>query len=555
MWIKNDFDAVVWERTEGIKFYILHDDNSHLSEVRFEEDDELRYEPYTVGKHHVTVKGYFADGKYISSSIQTRDVPLAFVCHSSMTSKYHFDAIRLPMTTLTPEGMEKRDDQYVAYYNAEKGWTKNAAEATDFHQEPYLSQFLEDYKNAGFNVLFPVNHTVIYPWEHWEEHELKRMMDTAWYKYGIKTAVWDDLIFSMPRNEEPPYEEVRQKIRDSYFREDSYMYEYVHHPGFFGFLLADEPLAKGCKGYNGLDMVTTTAFTQKACQELMDEEGIKCEFIGSLLNYPYMFRGVEATRKAYWEYYLNLSGSDHLYLVAFSPTICDNPKFSALFLDQFETTFEMARRIADERSIPLWFCCTAFSQSNETGQTPLNDRCVYQNAYYALMYGVETIAYFNACHFSCGGFIDRAMFGFDGKPSEIYGWVKTANDNIKKLRRALEGYHYHSSNVELEEAYQLVKVLWTNGHGDYAHFYMNMHDTYSDAPALAFSHKGEKYLYCTKDGGLEEGIAESEKEFMLKSGELLIVFNRLDKVVQFYEGNPDGPDDPGAEEFYKKLIV
>ena len=451
MWIKQEGFSIYWEKIEQVKYYILHDNNSNISEIRYEADDNLQYEPYTVGKHTITVTAYLLDGTAITNTIKARDVALSFVCHSSMTSRYTFEEQRLPFTGLTPEGMEKDGDLYVAYYNEQNGWTKNKDEATDFHQEPYLSDFLENYKKAGFNVLFPVNHTVIYPGQKWDGHGLKKMMDIAWYKFGIKTAVWDDFIFNMPRREEPPYEVVRQKIRDSYFQKDSYMYEYVRHPGFYGFLLADEPLAKGCKGYNGLDMVTTTAYTQKVCQELMDEEGIECGFIGSLLNYPYMFRGVKWT-KYYWENYLNISGSDHLYVVAFSPTICDNPKFSALFLDQFETTYELARSIADERKIPLYFCCTAFSQSNETGQTPLNDRCVYQNAYYALMYEVETIAYFNACHFPCGGFIDRAMFGFDGKPGEVYDWVKTANDNIKKMRCALDGYHYVSSNVELEDA-------------------------------------------------------------------------------------------------------
>ena len=530
---QNEDMVVSWSKVPTAEYYVLRDENSNIPEIRYEKGDELEYVPFTVGKHPIVIEIYTKTDMY-SVAFEAREIPMCFGYHGTMFNTYGCAKGYLPKLGLTEEGLiERSPNYYTVYYNAEKGFVKNSKEATDFSGEPYLSQFLSDCKQIGLNVVMASSYTIYrYP-ENWETSGLKKLMDTAWYKFGMKTIVWDEPVFDLPRNETLTLDEMRERMNEWYADEKRGLSHYIKHPGYYGMEMTDEPFTTREKGnWRKHNQVVTAGYCYKALKELFEREGIESKFTCALNKYPYVFRGV----KGYMEYledWVISSGADFIGFDVYLPAISnDSTAPHVVTLQHFETTWKCVRDVADKYNLSIDAATTAFDFSQSGTHAKLTPRDILQNAYFAYMYGSNSILYFAACPFSTGE-ITNTIFGYDGKPTWVAPWVKTANENITRLRYYLKDYKYLSSNVKDEESYQFVKVLWGDGNNNYAHFYMNMNTSADDSPALAFAQKGEEYIYLKADGSMEKNIADAETAFWLVSGEMFIVFNTTEKFIQY----------------------
>ena len=526
--------SVKWSAVQGAEYYVLHDDNSNITEVKFFAGDVLNYKPFTVGEHDLTLDVYKkGKKKAVNFSLGKQTVPMCFAYHSSMFNRYTCREGDLNGLGLTCGGLEKNDyGRYIVYYNVEKGFVKSESEATDFSEERYLEEYFNYYKKCGMNVLMPSSFTVFqYPME-WETSGLKKFMDIAWYKYGLKTIVWDNDIFELPRRESLTFGQVKERLAAWYYDESRGIKHYTRHPGFYGVELTDEPFSTREKNGKHLNEVVVAGYCYRALKEIFKENGVNSAFTCALNKYPYVFRG-EKGYKEYLKDWLTASGADFIGFDVYLPSVSNDPAAPhVVTLQHFETTWKCIREAADEYGLRIDAAVTAFDFSLSGTHNALNFKDVLQNAYYALCYGTDSFCWFCASRFSVGE-ITHTIFGYDGKPTETFGWVRQVNENLVKLRYYLYGYKYESSNVVNGESYQFVKTLWKGEKGGFAHFYINMNTSADNSPCLAFSFSGEKYVYCNARGGIEEGVADKETAFWLISGELLIVFNNQREVIQY----------------------
>lgn len=531
---QNEDLLITWSAVDSAKYYVLRDSNSNVEEIRYEANDALEYMPTVVGKHTITIEVH-TETEVVSFAFEGREIPMCFGYHGTMFNAYSCDQAFLQKIGFTADGLQKNAaNRYVLYYNAEKGYVKTPEEATDFSSEPYLSDFLENCKNAGLNVVMASSFTIYrYP-QKWENSGLKKLMDTAWYKFGLKTIVWDEPIFDLPRNETLTLDEMRQRMNEWFDdKENRGISHYTRHPGYYGMEMTDEPFTTREKNtWRTQNQVVTAGYCYRAIKEIFEREGIKSEFTCALNKYPYVFRG----EKGYVEYledWVTSSGADFISFDVYLPSISNySGAPHVVTLQHFETTWKCIRDVADKYGIRIDAATTAFDFSDDGNHAVLTPRDVLQNAYFAYMYGSASILYFAACPFATGG-ITNTIFERNGKPSWVYPWVKKANENITKLRYWLKDYKYLSSNIKDTESYQFVKVLWSNGNGKYAHFYMNMNTSADTSPALAFAQKGEEYIYLKADGSVEKATAESELAFWLISGEMLITINEIEEFIQY----------------------
>ena len=529
IWQDSD-NTIRWEKIDGAKRYTLYDGNCNKKAREYLPDDDLSYLPTVVGKHEIKVCCEKSDGTSEQGTIQSREINMSFAYHSAMRSSYCFEEEQLGFTGLNKDELEFDGARYKAYYNVEKGWTARKSEQTDFSKEPYLTKFLSDYKDAGLNVLNPSSFGVILSEDEWEGSGLKLLMDTAWYKFGLKTMVWDDTIFTIPRKYQWTEEQVYEFIESKSHDKTKALYNYMRHPGFYGINVLDEPFSAKEKDADVLNMIETTGYCVKALKRLTAAIGVDCKFACALLKYPYIFKGEDGYRD-YLEDWVKYSGADFISFDVYMPATNANPKCGSIVtLEMFETTYALVRETADKYGLRIESAVTAFDNSNGVGLTKVNETDICQNVYYAFSFGSSAMLYFVACPFIDDGAITRTIFGYDGKPTEIYGWVKSLNSRLIKLRALTENYRYTSSNVIIGESLQFIKVLWEDKKGGYAHFYLNMNTSADKSPVLVFVYDKERYVYVKRDGTIEDRVSDGETALWPMSGELVIVFNDKEKI-------------------------
>lgn len=537
IWQEAD-NTVKWENIEGAKSYTLFDNNSNVNKIVYKTDDKLSYKPTVVGKHKIKIVCEKSNGELIEGEIDCREVNMSFAYHSAMRSDYCFEENQLGFTGLNVDDLEYDGRRYEAFYNAEKGWSAIEEDKTDFSKEPYLSEFLLKYKEAGLNVLNPSSFGVIYSEDDWETSKLKLLMDTAWYKFGIKTMVWDDTIFTIPRLYEWTEEQVFEFIVSKSYDNKKALYNYMRHPGFYGINVLDEPLSSKEKDANVINMIERTGYCVKAVSKIAQSIGVECKFACALLKYPYIFKGEDGYRE-YLEDWVKYSDADFISFDVYMPSTNCNPECGSIVtLEMFETTYALIREVADKYSLRIDAAVTAFDNSNGTGFTQVNEIDVAQNVYYAFMYGASSMLYFVACPFVDDGAIIRTIFGYDGKPTEIYDWVKAVNERLTILRSKTENYKFKNTNVIVGESIQFVKALWSDDNGKFAHFYMNMNTSADRSPVLVFVYDNERYIYVKRDGTIEEKVSQGETALWPTSGELVIVFNENEKIWDRCEMTP-----------------
>ena len=377
-------NKIAWEKIAGADFYNLFDDNSNIPVVKFDKNDKLEYYPTVVGQHNIKIQAVLEDGQVIENTYKAREVKMTFAYHASMRGSYAFFEHQLGFTGLDKDTLIRDGARYAAYYNAKTGWSKNAKDQTDFSQEPYLSNFLSLYKNAGLNVLNPSSFAVIHSdCDNWLDSGLKRMMDTAWEKFGIKTIVWDEAIFNIPRWYEWTFEQVLEYIDNLYKNENKVMYNYMHHPGFYGINLVDEPLSAKEKGAKHINEIERAGYCCKAISQIAKREKIDCKFACALLKYPYIFKG-EVGYLDYLNDWAIYSDADFINFDCYLPSTNSDPNLGSIVtLSTFETTYKCIRQIATKYNMKIDSAITAFDNSNGTGNKRINLHDIRQNVYYA----------------------------------------------------------------------------------------------------------------------------------------------------------------------------
>ena len=537
IWQEAD-STIRWESIDNAKKYVLFDNNSNIEKVEYNADDCLIYKPTVVGKHKLKIICKKNDGGVLESEFVCREVNMSFAYHSAMRNNYRFEEHQLGFTGLNKEELNFDEGRFMAYYNAEQGWSTKQEDGTDFSKEPYLSEFLLKYKEAGLNVLNPSSFGVVYSEDDWETSGLKLLMDTAWYKFGLKTMVWDDTIFTIPRLYEWSEEQVFEFIDSKSYDSKKALYNYMRHPGFYGINILDEPLSAKAKGDKVINMIERTGYCLKAVSKIAKRIGVECKFACALLKYPYIFKG-ESGYREYLEDWVKYSGADFISFDVYMPSTNCNPACGSIVtLEMFETTYSLVREVADKYNLTIDAAVTAFDNSNGTGFTQVNELDIAQNVYYAFMFGASSILYFVACPFIDDGAIIRTIFGYDGKPTEIYDWVKRVNERLTVLRAKVENYKFKSSNIVPNESMQFVKALWSDDNGKFAHFYMNMNTSADRSPVLIFVYNNERYIYVKRDGTIEDKVSIGETALWPTSGELVIVFNENEKIWDRCEMTP-----------------
>ena len=529
--IWQDGAFVKWQKVPNVKEYVLIDNNSNVKETCYKSSDKLQYKPTVVGKHIITIIARLKDGTTLKEKFQAMEVRMISSYHTWPSCKFVFDDNEIKFTKLDKDLLEKERGRNVAYYNLEKGWVCTKEEQTDFNDDKIISEFLKNYKDAGFNVLNPFTYALIKSDEQWEGSVLKHVMDKAWYEYGIKTLVLDQTFFEIPTNYEWTREEVEQKIEDLFNIEGGAIKGYIHHPGFYGINVLDEPYCSKANGATCKNQIEVAGYCVDVLSKITKREKVKSEFGCALLRYPYMYRG-EKGYKEYLEYWVEYSKAKSINFDVYLPRTSNNDmRHCIVTLEDFEMTWKCVRDIATKYRMKINAACTAFDFSNDINSPyKINKQDVLQNAYYAFAYGAESIMYFVAFPFDSGA-IARTIFGYDTKPTEIYKWVKIANENLVYLQAKLNGYRYLNSNVKSNESYKDVKINWKKDDTHFAHFYINATSSDDKVPNLAFVYEGEEYVYLTRTGKVINKVATEETALWIMPGEMAVVFNARKTVL------------------------
>ena len=522
---QDEKDYVKWNKISDAVEYILYDDNSNIAMIKFAANEKREYKPTVVGKHNLKLVAVLKDGKQIKANFKTKEVKMICSYHTWPRSDFRFSEKQIGFTGLDTSLLEKEGDRYIAYYNIDKGWTHKKEEQTDFNQDAYISEFFKNYKAAGMNVLNPFVTAIIRSDVQWETSYLKKVMDKAWYEYGLKMCVLDQSFFEIPTQHEWSREQVKEEIERLLNIEGGAIKGYMHHPGFYGINILDEPMCSKAKDATCINHIQTAGYCCSVLAEIAKRENIECNFSCSLLRYPYMFRGVKGY-KEYLEYWVEYSQADFINFDVYLPSVLDNEiRGCEVTSEDFQMTWKCVREVASKHKLKIDAATTAFDFTNGFTYRKVNKRDVLQNVYYALAHESNSLMYFVAFPFVDDGSIIRTIFGFDTKPTEIYGWVKTANENSLVFRSSLQGYKYQKSNAIDNEALQTIKILWKKNNNEYAHLYMNMNSSIDNIPSLVFVYDGEEYLYFKQNGKYERKVSKGESAVWIMPGELLIVFN------------------------------
>lgn len=529
IWQNHSF--VKWQKVSGAKEYVLRDDNSNVKEIVYKQGAKLCYRPYVVGKHTITVIAKLNDGKVLRGKFKAREIRMVSSYHTWPSNKFLFHDVEIGFTNLDRDTLKRERSKYVAYYNVDNGWTGVEEEKSDVNADVIISEFLKNYKEAGFNVLNPFTYAIIRSEQQWEGSVLKKVMDKAWYEYGIKTLVLDQTFFELPTKYEWSREQVKQKIEELFGIDGGAIKGYIHHPGFYGINVLDEPFCSKAAGATTTNQIEMAGYCVDVLKGLLDREKVKGRFCCALLRYPYMYRG-EKGYKEYLEYWVKYSKSDFINFDVYLPRTTNNDARACIVtLEDFEMTWKCVRDVASKYRLRIDAACTAFDSSNGFSPYKLNKQDVLQNAYYAFAYGAESLMYFVAFPFTDSGCMTRTIFGYDTKPTEIYKWVKKANENIIYLQDRLAEYSFLNSNIKSNESYKDVKICWRKDNKHYAHFYVNMGSTDDKVPTLVFVYAGEEYIYLTRTGKIVNKVAEAETALWVMSGEMVVVFNSMNTVL------------------------
>lgn len=413
---------VTWLAVDGAICYEIYDDNDYRENVIIDAQEgceSYTYRTEVVGKHFVTVKAFGVAGLIAEGGIQANENYLYFCYQCISEGKYHFRKENLPLG-LDETKVAKCGPMYEVYYNREKGWVTDKAQATDYTSEEELDELLLNLKAMGINVLYPESVRFEDDREVFENSKLKQVMDKAW-KYGLKLIVDDLLLVELSTDENLTEEEIF-KIVQAHYDVSGGAREYLFHKAFYGVMIRDEPV---------MSRLPVECAEYRAISRIFEKNGINGFIHTDLLPFEVPIFEKEENYKKYLETWIKETRSDF-----FSYDLYSSYVYKGRSAYCYSTTLRLVGEfLKKDTRLKAHQTLTAFGYN-----LPLTEADVCLSVGSALALNLVGTSYF--CTFPCHDAIEfyDTIFDLNGNKTPTYAYVKKAIENYAEVKPLLEGY-------------------------------------------------------------------------------------------------------------------
>ncbi|MBQ7373081.1 MAG: hypothetical protein IJW64_00760 [Clostridia bacterium] len=437
--------SVTWNAIENADYYYVTDDNDYRNGVY---TTETSYKPEVVGKHNVTVTAFSYNEEYQTSKqsaeFATIEVKPVFTYKAMTDGLYKFTSSQLSTLGLSSDGCYEDSGEYFMYYNKTTGWSPNQANATDWTSPVEFPAHAQRLKAMGNNVLLIAEDTAasFKTDSVWSTSRTKYVMDTAW-SMGLKVIVCDEAFYTLSRTVSS------QSAAASTIASRGFFADYVSHPAFFGFSLADEPSKDEVDsvGY----MITAL---KDACANLgySKANGNEPFFLACLFQKNTGFSTIW-NYESYLNNWFNYTGLDYVYVDLYT-----DHAMGETLADRYQTTYETLYGSEGTDGVVTGTAGRKFHQvitahtqdKNTTGS--LSEQDLYMSMLYAAAHNVAGYSWF--CYFPIVGELAGSMVGFDGNGYgngigngattgySYYNAAKTAGYQFELIQGVLNGYSF-----------------------------------------------------------------------------------------------------------------
>ncbi|MBR2506488.1 MAG: hypothetical protein IKB70_06155 [Bacilli bacterium] len=463
------------------------------------------YVPFEAGIHNITVTVY-----PLNDEFQPASASITIECATSMMTApfsegvFTFSESEVAALGFNAAQLTKTNGGNYELYYSKDGWTSVRSEKMSYTNTSVSSR-LQALRSAGVNVLVLSNGPFAEPVGfYWETSPLKKIMDEAWFGYGIKCVVYDATIVGVDGSQEYINSVVAERLSNVNVK------SYFSHPGFMGLMVDDEPT------YSKLDVV---GYKYNAIQnEAKAQLGVDKVFVSSILKF--WGSDVLFDYNSYADYiqkWFDLTDADYVVVDNYSPYILE-----VCTQDTLIKTFNTVNAIAKKEGAKVYSYTTAFDFSGIDGVNgvvgkDLTASAFYQNAYLTIAYGND-LSYFTGTPSSAENTISNTFFDFDGNVTTTKNLVANANQIYAEICRLLKGYTYSSDSISTKD---LVSTTWTNGNST-AKFYVNT-SVNSATRSITIS-SGTNYLLLGIDGSITNCVGQGSR-VSLSVGQAVLIFN------------------------------
>ena len=497
-------NTITWDAVDNAAYYAVTDDNSNVGKTIITPDQTLAYTPFSAGTHNVTVTVYPANNEFAPTSrTVTQECTASVLIAPFSEGKYAFDT-----TELTKMGygdtsvLDAAENGKYYLYRYNGGWDNNSTAKRGYTNMSYTAQ-LTALKNAGINVLMLANGPYAFGTGfYWETSDLKRLMDEAWYDFGIKCLVYDTQLTNLEGSSADITSAVNSRMSKSEVQ------AYFTHPGFFGILVQDEPT------WSKLDYVVNKYNDIRTKAATFGKTNVCVFSILKMYGSDALFEG--NSYADYIQKWFDYTNADYVAVDDYSPYI-NGTVFTA---STFKNTYTNIRAKAGSNKNVYGFA-TAFDYSGipgvNDGGASLTAKAFYQNAYLVMAYRGE-LGYFTGYPSSAETTLAHTFFDFDGNATTTATWVGTANADYTEIRRILNGYHYDGDYV----GSNYIVTSWADDANDNikASFYVNT-STSANATVNFNVSSGKTYYKFNNDGTYTSGTTSTS--ITVGVGEMFII--------------------------------
>lgn len=453
--------SVTWQEVENADYYYVTDDNDYRNGVYVTENS---YKPEVVGKHNVTVTAYSYNEEYKTSAqsaeFATIEVKPVFTYKAMTNGLYKFSEAQMKTLGLgnglntkndgSSYYYDKTDKLFFAYYNKEKGWSKDQSNATDWTSPKEFPAHAKKLKAMGNNVLLLAEDTTASLKEDsvWETSRTKYVMDTAW-SMGLKVIVCDDVLYKQSKEVES-----KSKALTEINKRSALLEAYLKHPAFYGFSLEDEPEPNSL--FTGSEMESVGFMVQalkEKCASLgySKENGNEPFFLACLYQLASGFEsfGSIVGYDDYLNDWFDGTGLDYVYVDLYTGHAMGDKT------NRYELTYNTIYGSNGEGGIvtgtsgrKFYQVITAHTQDKDNDGI-LRDQDMYMSMLYAAAHNVAGYSWF--CYFPIVSEFAASMVGYDG---DGYG---NGYVNGTQINGAENGKHYYETAKKAGYQYELIQ--------------------------------------------------------------------------------------------------